>query len=176
MKFVCMPSCHMVKAWVAQGCNGSSSNLLHCAHWSPFACRDGMCVRASPPSVLAIVLETPGTCFHSLASLRQALAECTLVLLRVCRCSNIILVCRHCCGNLKLASNFRTQGAAQVILQAICTNCRVNFPIVNLTVLWSCRSCVAQAQPSKKGPEKTVKIYCAKCQEQLYKYKKVRVY
>lgn len=34
------------------------------------------------------------------------------------------------------------------------------------------RSCVAQAQPSKKGPDKTVKIYCAKCQEQLYKYKK----
>lgn len=36
-----------------------------------------------------------------------------------------------------------------------------------------CRSCVAQAQPNKKGPDKTVKVYCAKCQEQLYKYKKV---
>jgi len=34
------------------------------------------------------------------------------------------------------------------------------------------RSCIAQAQPSKKGPDKTVKVYCAKCQEQLYKYKK----
>ena len=42
-----------------------------------------------------------------------------------------------------------------------------------LPFLGSCRSCIAQAQPSKKGPEKTVKIYCAKCQEQLYKYKKV---
>ena len=44
-----------------------------------------------------------------------------------------------------------------------------------LPFLGSCRSCIAQAQPSKKGPEKTVKIYCAKCQEQLYKYKKVQV-
>ncbi|KAA6422001.1 MAG: hypothetical protein FRX49_08019, partial [Trebouxia sp. A1-2] len=33
-------------------------------------------------------------------------------------------------------------------------------------------SCIAQAQPSKKGPDKTVKVYCARCQEQLYKYKK----
>ncbi len=38
-----------------------------------------------------------------------------------------------------------------------------------------CRSCIAQAQPSKKGPDKTVKVYCAKCQEQLYKYKKVHI-
>ncbi|MAI65875.1 MAG: hypothetical protein CL600_13560 [Alteromonas sp.] len=28
------------------------------------------------------------------------------------------------------------------------------------------------AKPRKKGPQKTVQIYCAKCKEQLYKYKK----
>lgn len=28
------------------------------------------------------------------------------------------------------------------------------------------------AKPRKKGPQKTVKIFCANCKKQLYKYKK----
>ena len=29
------------------------------------------------------------------------------------------------------------------------------------------------AQPSKKGPETTIKIFCAGCKQFLYKYRKV---
>ncbi|GMH40549.1 hypothetical protein BSKO_08453 [Bryopsis sp. KO-2023] len=34
------------------------------------------------------------------------------------------------------------------------------------------RATVMMAQPSKKGPKKTVKIFCQKCRFQLYKYRK----
>ena len=35
------------------------------------------------------------------------------------------------------------------------------------------RSAIAMAQPSKKGPETTIKIFCTGCKQFLYKYKKV---
>lgn len=47
-----------------------------------------------------------------------------------------------------------------------------DLAISSVTMLFPCRSCVAQAQPNKKGPVTTVKVYCAKCQEYLYKYRK----
>ena len=59
--------------------------------------------------------------------------------------------------------------------QGVCS-VQADWPTLLLKLFWQCcRSCVVQAQPNKKGPEKTVKVYCAKCQEQLYKYKKVRL-
>ena len=47
---------------------------------------------------------------------------------------------------------------------------------VCLTLAQACvvyRSAVAMAQPSKKGPETTIKIFCAGCKQFLYKYRKV---
>lgn len=92
-------------------------------------------------------------------------------------------LCIHCLCGLSTAKNYQVTRGFAKIPSSISSRqlhrqarsiqvCVVPSPMCNVAAV-PCRSCVAQAQPNKKGPDKTVKVYCAKCQEQLYKYKKV---
>ena len=166
MKFVCMPSCHMVAPVHLQICF-----IVHtCANLDvAMAC---VCARArhlcsplfSRPLAPASIVSRPyGKYLRNAHSYFSVCVAAALLFLFA--------------GIAVETLNWRRTFVRREIHRSYCKlYAQTAEAIVNLTVLWSCRSCVAQAQPSKKGPEKTVKIYCAKCQEQLYKYKKVGVY